>query len=96
MNGQRFGLIRGTLALLLCAVLLSTLLAPTYANVKPEPPSSNGPALNDDGPVWGDGSSGDDGGGSGDPQNEGDPDDYDKILLEIWSILVEIPVFLLI
>ena len=90
MNGQRSSLIRGALALLLCAILLSSVLSTMAFAGKGNSPVPQEPAA---GPVLGPagGTPGDGGGpgGAGDPPTEGDPDDYDFVLVQIWVSLVE-------
>lgn len=80
MTGQRSGLLRGTLALLLCAILLSTVLS-TLAYADKDDPSGREPLR---GPVFTPGEGGlGDGSGAGDPPTEGDPDDYDFVVVII-------------
>ena len=98
MNGQRSSLYRGTLALFLCAILLSTIFCTTVlagrdaATGREDPSASQtliaGETLDPDG------ASPADGGGSGDPPNEGDPDDYDKIIVQFIVTLMASPVIL--
>ena len=93
MKGQRLSVIRGTLALLLCAILLSTFLASTVSGGRTDPPVNKGPVVvkapgpDDGGPNDGSGN------GNGDPPTEGDPDDYDKVIVSVWVALLEIPLF---
>jgi hypothetical protein len=89
MKGQRTGLIRGTLALLLCAILLSTFFTTTVFGGRSDPPRNADPvvartASQGDGPLSDDG-------GTGDAPTDGDPDDYDKIVVDVWVLLVEFP-----
>lgn len=101
MNGQRSSFCRGTLALLLCAILLSTIFCTAVyagrqstASEQGDPSASQvlaaSPAENPDGVLPGDGS------GNGDPPNvDGDPDDYDKILVQVLVSFVRSPLFLI-
>ncbi len=91
MKGQRKVLIRGTLALLLCSLLLSTFFTATVFGGKSDPLADRdivAPATTDPG----DGALSD-GGGTTDPPPDGDPDDYDKIILDFWVVLLEFPLF---
>jgi hypothetical protein len=91
MKGQRTSFIRGTLALLLCAILLSTFFTSTVFGGRTDPPEKHGSVVAK-APGSGDGSPSD-GGGNGDPPTDGDPDDYDKTIVNVWVMLLEIPLF---
>jgi len=92
MKGQRTVLIRGTLAWLLCAVLLSTFFTATVFGGKSDPLADRDiavPAAVDPGDT-----ALSDGGGSTDPPPDGDPDDYDKIIVDFWVMLLEFPLIM--
>lgn len=99
MNGQRSSLYRGTLTMLLCAILLSTIFCTTVlagrhdAATGREDPSASQTLITGE-TLDPDGASPADGGGTGDPPNEGDPDDYDKIIVQFIVTLMASPVIL--
>ncbi len=101
MKGQRSSLIRGTLALILCAILLSTIFTTIVfadrhtAAAGREDPTANQAGATISAPDPDGGMPTDGGSGNGDPPNEGDPDDYDKIVIQFVVSLVQSPLYLI-
>lgn len=91
MKGQRTVLGRGTLALFLCALLLSTFFTTTVFGGKTDPPTQSTPVVTAESDPA-EGCVGD-GSGNGDPPPDGDPDDYDKMIANVWVMLLEFPLF---